>query len=78
MAVAQFFPSVPLWVTLLVYFLINFYFAYNRSKVIDRIGKYLAPILIVFMVILMLKGDFCAAVVGSLPWVLRRGSPTES
>ncbi|MGQ9702828.1 MAG: branched-chain amino acid transport system II carrier protein, partial [bacterium] len=56
MAVAQFFPTIPLWVTLLIYFALNFYFAFNRSKVIDRLGKYLAPILIIFMVILMFKG----------------------
>ena len=56
MAVAQFFPSIPLWVTLLVFFALNYYFAYNRSKVIDRLGKYLAPILIIFMVILIVKG----------------------
>lgn len=56
MAVAQFFPSVPMWATLLVYFALNYYFAYNRSKVIDKLGKYLAPILIVFMVILVIKG----------------------
>lgn len=56
MAVAQFLPSVPLWATLLVYFAMNYYFAANRSKVIDRIGKYLAPILVVFMLILVLRG----------------------
>jgi LIVCS family branched-chain amino acid:cation transporter len=56
MAVAQFFPSVPLWMTLLVFFALNLYFAYNRSKVIDRLGKYLAPVLILFMVILIVKG----------------------
>jgi len=58
MAIAQFFPSIPLWATLLVYFALNYYFAYNRSKVIDRIGKYLAPALIAFMVILVIKGIF--------------------
>ncbi|MBN2051433.1 MAG: branched-chain amino acid transport system II carrier protein [Spirochaetales bacterium] len=58
MAVAQFFPSIPLWATLLVYFALNFYFAYSRAKVIDRIGKYLAPVLIIFMVILIIKGIF--------------------
>lgn len=56
MAVAPFFPSVPLWATLLVFFALNFYFAYNRSKVIDILGKYLAPTLIVFMLILIIKG----------------------
>ena len=56
MAVAQFFPSIPIWVTLLIFCALNYYFTYNRSKVIDNLGKYLAPILIVFMVILVVKG----------------------
>jgi len=56
MAVAQFFPTIPLWVTLLIYFALNYYFASNRSKVMDRLGKTLAPILIIFMVILIIKG----------------------
>jgi len=71
MAVAQFFPSIPIWATLLVYFSLNYYFAYNRSKVIDRIGKYLAPALIVFMVILVIKGIF-----SPLQAVASKGSPT--
>ena len=58
MAIAQFFPSIPIWVTLLVYFALNYYFAYNRSKVIDKMGKYLAPGLIIFMIILVIKGVF--------------------
>lgn len=71
MAVAQFFPSLPIWVTLIVYFALNYYFAYNRSKVIDRIGKYLAPALILFMIILIIKGIFTP-----LSTIASTGSPT--
>ncbi len=71
MAVAQFFPNLPIWVTLVVYFALNYYFAYNRSKVIDRIGKYLAPVLILFMIILVIKGIFTP-----LSGVTATGSPT--
>jgi LIVCS family branched-chain amino acid:cation transporter len=71
MAVAQFLPSVPLWATLLVYFVLNYYFASNRSKVIDRVGKYLAPTLIVFMVILIVKG-----ILTPLSSIAFSGSPT--
>lgn len=56
MAVEQFFPNIPIWVTLFIFFALNYYFAYNRSKVIDNLGKYLAPTLIAFMVILVIKG----------------------
>lgn len=71
MAVAQFFPSIPIWITLLIFFTFNFYFAYNRSKVIDKLGKYLAPILIIFMVILVIKG-----IVSPLASPVTPGSPT--
>ncbi len=71
MAVAQFFPTVPIWVTLLIFFALNFYFAYNRSKVIDRLGKYLAPILIIFMIILVIKG-----IINPLASPVSPGSPT--
>ena len=56
MAVASFFPGIPLWITLLVYFLLNFYLASSRSKVVDRLGKLLSPALILFIVILLVKG----------------------
>ncbi len=71
MAVAQFFPNIPIWVTLLIFFALNFYFAYNRSKVIDKLGKYLAPILIIFMIILVIKG-----IASPLAKPLSPGSPT--
>lgn len=56
MSVASFFPGVPLWATLLVYFLLNFYLASSRSKVVDRIGKLLSPALILFILILLVRG----------------------
>ena len=56
MAVALFFPNCPLWVTLLVFFVLNFFAAYNRAQVIDTMGKLLSPILILFMAILVIKG----------------------
>ncbi len=71
MAVAQFFPNIPLWVTLLIFFALNYYFAYNRSKVIDKLGRYLAPILILFMIILVIKG-----IVSPLASPVSPGSPT--
>lgn len=56
MAVELFFPKFPLWATLLIFFGLNFVVAYNRAKVIDTMGKLLAPVLIVFMAILVIKG----------------------
>lgn len=56
MAVSLFFPACPLWATLLVFFSLNFYVSYNRSKVVDTLGKVLSPLLIIFMTILVFKG----------------------
>lgn len=56
MAVLPLFPKIPLWVTLAVFFLISFYIASTRATVIDKIGKIMAPILIIFVVILAVKG----------------------
>jgi LIVCS family branched-chain amino acid:cation transporter len=56
MAVLPLLPSVPLWLTLAVFFLICFYVAYTRATVMDKLGKILAPILILFVVILVIKG----------------------
>jgi len=56
MSIASFFPGVPLWATLIVYFLLNFYLAFSRAKVVDKIGKVLAPILIVFILVLLVRG----------------------
>ncbi len=56
MSIASFFPGVALWMTLLAYFLLNFYLAYSRAKVVDRIGKFLSPLLIAFILVLLLRG----------------------
>lgn len=56
MSVAPFFPDFPIWITLLIFFALNFYVAYNRSQVIDRLGKVLSPVLILFIGILTIKG----------------------
>lgn len=56
MAVLPLFPGTPLWVTLAVFFLLSFYIAYTRATVIDKLGKLLAPALILFVVILVGKG----------------------
>lgn len=56
MAVLPLFPKAPLWLTLAVFFLISFYVASTRATVIDKIGKIMAPVLIVFVMILAVKG----------------------
>jgi len=56
MAVLPLFANVPLWASLAVFFLLSFYIAWTRATVIDKLGKLLAPALILFVVILAVKG----------------------
>jgi len=56
MAVLPLISGVPLWITLAVFFLLSFYIASTRATVIDKIGKVLAPVLIIFVLILAFRG----------------------
>lgn len=56
MAVLPLFPGVPLWLTLALFFLLCFYVVYTRTTVMDKLGKLLAPALILFVIILVVKG----------------------
>lgn len=56
MSIAPFFPNCPLWVTLILFFSLNFYVSYNRSRVIDALGKLLSPLLVLFVAVLVVKG----------------------
>lgn len=56
MAILPLLPSVSLWITLAIFFLLSFYVAYTRATVIDKLGKVLAPVLILFVIILVIRG----------------------
>ena len=56
MAVLPLSPGVPLWITLAIFFILCYYVAYTRATVIDKLGKVLAPILILFVIVLAVKG----------------------
>jgi LIVCS family branched-chain amino acid:cation transporter len=56
MAILPLLPSIPLWITLAIFFLLSFYVAYTRATVIDKLGKVLAPVLILFVIILVIRG----------------------
>lgn len=47
--IKQLFPSVPLWATTLVFFALTLYITLNPGKVIDVIGKYLTPALLIIL-----------------------------
>lgn len=56
MGINVLFPSVPQLVTLVVYFAITFYFAMDKSNVIEKIGKWLTPALMLMLLIIVFKG----------------------
>ena len=63
-AVNPFFPKIPAVIVILVYFSINLYFVLKRSTIIDTIGKFLTPALLLLLVVLIVKG--IAAPIGNI------------
>ena len=52
-------PLLPTWspiIVMAVYFLINLFFVLRRSSIIDTLGKFLTPALIVILTIVIVKG----------------------
>lgn len=56
LGVHQLFPKVPSLVTIIVFFAISFYFAMDKSNVIDKIGKILTPLLVIILLFIVGKG----------------------
>lgn len=56
MSVIPFFPDAPLAVTLAIFFILNAWVSLNRAAVIDRLGKVLSPALILFLLLVAVKG----------------------
>lgn len=51
-------PTAPAALFSVVYFGVTFWFALNRSAVVDKIGKFLTPFLLVTLAWIILKGVF--------------------
>lgn len=52
------FPQVPQIVTIVLFFAVSFYFAMDKSNVIDKIGKFLTPLLVIILLFIVGKGIF--------------------
>lgn len=50
------FPDFPNWATILIFFALLYFFAYNPTTVIDKVGKYMTPLLLVLMAVILIKG----------------------
>lgn len=51
-----FFPSISPFIAMAVYFIINLFFVLSSTSIIDAIGKYLTPALMILLVFLIVKG----------------------
>ena len=55
-SILPFFPTWSPVIVMAVYFLINLFFVLRRSSIIDTIGKFLTPALIIILSIIIIKG----------------------
>lgn len=69
--VMPFFPNAPIFVTSLVFFAIAFALSYKESGVVDIIGKYITPALLIFLVLIIVKA--IVAPVGEIVPVAQEG-----
>ncbi|MGL5352135.1 MAG: branched-chain amino acid transport system II carrier protein [Clostridium sp.] len=58
LTINPFFPSITPFVAMSVYFAINMFFVLGSTSIIDIIGKYLTPALMVILGIIITKGIF--------------------
>lgn len=56
MAIQPLFPNVPIWITVIVFFVLVYFFACDPNSVIDKLGKYMTPILVILLAIVLIKG----------------------
>jgi len=54
-AIAPLFPSCPSWVTVVIFFGLAFLFSFDESSLIDKVGKYLTPVMLVLLVVIVVK-----------------------
>ena len=55
-SILPFFPNWSPVIMMAIYFLINLFFVLRRSSIIDTIGKFLTPALIIILIIIIVKG----------------------
>lgn len=55
-SIAPLFPDIPIWLTVPIYFLIALFLALDKSSLVDRIGKFLTPGLLILLLMVIIKG----------------------
>lgn len=67
MLVTQFAPGAPQIATSVVFFGLTIYLAINPGKVIDIVGKFLTPVLVVILAIVIIRSIFMPGVIMAEP-----------
>lgn len=49
------FPNVPIAVTVVIFFILIYIFTSDQHHIVDRVGKYLTPVLLLFLLAIILK-----------------------
>lgn len=57
-SIYPFFPTIPAVIVIAAYFIINLIFVLKRSSIIDTIGKFLTPALLIILIVIIIKGIF--------------------
>ena len=60
-------PKVPIEVFILVYFLIVIYFSLDVNTMINKVGKFLTPILVIILLGIIIKGIFTPIGIADIP-----------
>ena len=50
------FPDAPIWLTVVIFFALVYFFACDKDSVIDKLGKYLTPLLLILLAVILIKG----------------------
>lgn len=55
-AIKPLFPNLPIWVTVIIFFAIVYIMSIDEGSLIDKVGKYLTPVMLILLVIIVVKG----------------------
>ena len=56
LSIQPFFPNITITIAIIIYFLINLAFVLRPSSIIDTIGKFLTPALLILLLTIIIKG----------------------
>ncbi len=58
MGILPFFPKFNPWLFSLIFFGLTLFFAIKPSKMLDRLGKFLTPVILLILAVIIIKGIF--------------------